>query len=122
MLILLDEYNARKVGIDDLVDQQILLERVIPTNGLPEWFKMDSGFKFLDGDGHPCMVIGVGGYRDTAIVPIMVGDTRVGTASEIVFCPPGVLYTYRYKGEWHISDLLKQDAKWWGSLSPMEGA
>lgn len=85
-----NDYEARKVATtmeQQAVDVETARKR------LPDWLKLEPGFMFRY-DADTAMVLGCGGYRS------------VDSNLRLEMKPSGVLFTYRYKGEWHIADLL----------------
>ena len=90
------DHDALKTGTD-LPDAEAKLEQV--KANAPDWFKFEPGFKF-NYESDPAIYLGLGGYRD------------VDFDQKLVFKPCGVLITYRYKGEWHHTDLSSKDWTW----------
>ena len=75
--------------------------------GLGDWFKPEPGFRFLDGDGAECIVIGWGGFRTAEPLGSFqlyanekAGTPRMGEALySLEFRPATLVGAYLYKGE-----------------------
>ncbi len=81
-------------------------KRSLDFSKFPSWFKPEPGFRFEDGGGDRCIVIGEGGWRETETVPLMVGDNRIGNVDHLVMHPWTLVIAYHYKGEWHMADAF----------------
>lgn len=65
-----------------------------------------SGKRFMLDCFTPAIAIGPGGFRSSETMPLMVGDSQIGSVEELVFHPiTGYVITWWYKGEWFLSDL-----------------
>lgn len=65
-----------------------------------------SGKRFMLDSSTPAIAIGAGGFRSSETVPLMVGDSRIGSVKKLVFHPiSGYVISWWYKGEWFLSDI-----------------
>ena len=81
-------------------------KRALDFSRFPEWFRPESGFRFTDGGGDRCMVVGEGGWRSAEAKPLMLGEHRIGNAYDLVFHEWTLILAYNYKGEWHLADAF----------------
>lgn len=91
----------------------------------PEWFKFETGFRFLDGSGDECVVLGQAGYREYDN-PVSVSyhdgkQMQALTGYRLEF-KKGMVFAFKYKGEWHLGNLFADDhdQEWWSKLKPIE--
>ena len=90
---------------------------------LPEWFKPEPGFHFLDSDGDLCMVIGWGGWRQFDLhgtVEVMCKHTKEMEShdlGELEFMPATLVGSYRYRGEWYMMSI--PDMEHFDSIQPL---
>lgn len=87
----------------------------------PDWFKIETGFKFFDPSGDLCVILGTGGYRTSETVPLMAGGRHIGIVQQLV-CKPMTSFVYAclYKGEWFLFNLNNEehDEEWWSKVKP----
>ncbi len=91
----------------------------------PSWFKFETGFRFLDEGGCECVVLGQAGYRkfeNPVNVSFYDGKQTHSTVGFQMEMKTGVVYAFKYKEEWHLSDLFhkEHDKEWWDSLKPIK--
>ena len=91
---------------------------------VPDWFKVEAGFAFVDGDGDLCVYLGAGRRQVLVTCELVVKPTypkgydeyTCGHVSAVRYSPDSQhLYAYRYKGEWQIGDLiatLQENPEW----------
>lgn len=91
--------------------------RPIDLSGVPGWFEAKSGFRFLDWAGDEVIVIGEGGWRNAA--PVSSEWLQPGLYT-IEMKPWTLLGAFRYKGEWHLIDLLDVGRMYWKGARPIE--
>jgi hypothetical protein len=78
-----------------------------------DWFRCEPGFRFLDGDGAECIVIGWGGYRCAEALGSLqiyanekAGTPRMGEALySLDFKPATLVGAYLYKGEQFLMSI-----------------
>jgi hypothetical protein len=76
---------------------------------LPDWFKPETGFRFLYGKDE-AVVVGFGAYRHMdiggSVVVAPVGKpTETYYINSIEMRKPTLVISYLYKGEWYLNDI-----------------
>lgn len=92
----------------------------------PDWFKFETGFRFLDNGGDECVFLGEAGFRETT----PLGHLNLHATKEkqerseslwgITFMPKDSwVMVYKYKNEWSFTDLKRgadYNQEWWDSI------
>ncbi len=82
----------------------------------PDWFRKVPGFTYADSDGDLCIYLGTAGSRDHHSMGVLNLDAAEGkhakfseTMYRIEFRENCEIFTYLYKGEFHIGPYNKEN-------------
>jgi hypothetical protein len=67
------------------------------------------GQEFTDLDGDKCIYLGVGAWRTNEMKPLTLDGSTLAQVYTLSFKPMSHIYTYFYRGEWHMNSFEELD-------------
>lgn len=97
------DWEILKSGAPNAEDCKFVVKTEEEEIEIPAWFKLEPGFKFMDGDS-PAVVLGWGNKHDSTDIHV---KTPFGTLTgcEMKLSDLYLMVATRYKGTWLIVDL-----------------
>lgn len=90
----------------------------------PNWFRAETGFKFIDGDGDLVMVLGTGSFFESEPIGTLhlpdQGVKGFGLYQNKLALAKLAAVVRTSLGRWHLWDLSLEDANYWTGCKPLQ--